>query len=178
MKDSSIVKEMAGALEDDSSSNLQMLKAAGTLIAGSILVTYIVSKYSNDPIESLKDWVMGKPIYKRKRKSKKTKNKNQSRNQRKNRNRIGEYHDYSEDSEELDDCEGNRQYLHNKGMSYISEEDSEDAQSSLCEDLLVPRIDDDATSITYTDRKTRKMYLNSNDELVEANQEGEQNLAD
>lgn len=69
-------------------------------------------------------------------------------------------YDYSSDTESHDSIPVRRQ-----GMSYITEEDTEEAESSICDDVIAPVIDD-GTSITFSERGVRRYYINSNDELV------------
>ena len=152
-----------------STSNLGVLKAAGVLIAGSILVSYVATKYYKDPFKSAIDWVMGIPKPKRRKKS--LKNKNKLKNMRRHKKRLGEELYYEEDNSSDNDSNRRKFLLNKKDMSYISEENTDDIESSLCDDLLVPLANDDCTSITFSEKRTKKIYLDSGDELVEAGKE-------
>lgn len=139
--------------------NLHTLKAISGLVAGSIVVSYIFSKYYRNPVQSTIDWLLGRSSPKKSRRSRK------ARNQRKKQSRQRQIEQENLDEEESIQEE---KYNDKNAMSYISEENTVDEESSVCEDLLIPSPNDDCSSISYYSKRP-KMYLNSRDELVEEN---------
>ncbi|CAI2371980.1 unnamed protein product [Moneuplotes crassus] len=145
-------------------STFDTIKAISGLIAGSIVISYVISKYSGNPIKTTYEWFMGKPTPKRVRRSRR------ARQRQRNRTDCKKIEEFSEE----DDSVYNRNPdLSKNGMSYIAEENTEDQESSLCEDILFPAPDEETSSITYTHKRGRKMYFNSNDELIDAESEAE-----
>lgn len=145
-------------------STFDTIKAISGLVAGSIVISYVVSKYSGNPIKSTYEWLIGKPTPKRVRRSRRTRQRQRNTSDRK---KIEEF------SEEDDSVYNGNPYLSKNGMSYIAEENTEDQESSLCEDVLFPTPDEETSSITYTSKRGKKMYFNSNDELIDTEPEAD-----
>lgn len=154
------------------------LKVIGTVVVGTIALTYVASKYE-DSLKGAYNWIMGKPKPKRNRRGRKVKthrypSEGPPINMKKRRDIYLNGHDDSSSpsaADESSDGNHNRR-LNKRDMFYISEENTIDAESTLYQDVIAPA-EDDATSITYSERKKGNFYVNSNDELVEAEAEEE-----
>ncbi|CAI2373658.1 unnamed protein product [Moneuplotes crassus] len=157
---------MNGIANAPAGNSMDTLKAISGLVAGSILFSYIVSKVYKNPLQSTYEWIMGKPKTKKVRRSRKAR---ENRRRESDRKRLEESY---EDEESINDRDA---YYNKNGMTQISEHVSGEQESSLYEDVLVPS-PDDCTSITYSDKRNKKMYFNSNDEIVESGYEDESAL--
>jgi hypothetical protein len=163
MKDSTNTLSQISDSSSTQGSILSNLKTTGTIVVGTVLVSYFV-------IKSMSDWILGNPNPTRSRKNKNGANRLSSTSKKRRRDIYNGNHDELDSNESGSVKKG--RFGNRKVMSYISEEGS-DVESIIHEDLLIPIYEDDATSITYSERRPRNIYLNSNDELQENNQEDE-----
>lgn len=162
----------AGTSASSQASMLDNFKTSGTIVVGTVLASYLISKYYKKSLKSLSNWIFGNHKFQRNRRNKNTRNPSnfspvRKKKRRDNLNGKNDEDDSNESSSVRKSRVGAR-----KVMSYISEEGS-DVESSIYDDLLIPIPEEDSTSITYSERKMRNLYLNSDDELVEVYHEND-----
>lgn len=150
----------ASSAGSEGGSLLENLKLLGTVVVGSIAITYLFSKYE----DSIRNYLR-KAIGIDDKSQNKYSNKRRRRSPGKRRN----YRDDSFDmSSELSTKDRANKRNRSRDMFYITEEDTEEQESSICDDLVYPVCNDESTISYNYRRKSGKLYLNSNDELISA----------
>lgn len=142
------------------------LKLLGTVVVGSIAITYLFSKYE----DSIRTYLR-KAIGIEDKSKDKYGAKRRRRSPGKRRNRRNDSFDMSSDLSTRDRANKRNK---SRDMFYITEEDTEEQESSVCDDLVYPVCNDDSTISYSYRRKTGKLFLNSNDELISAPDEDDE----
>ena len=174
MKDSGSGQNSSGNVTNtsQSSSVYDNLTVMGSVIVGTVVFTYLSTKYEQSAKEFLK-WLTGKSSARsRRRRNRRLRNHPRGRNRFNNNSRNFTLETIEEDESHSNfnlqpNRRNNGKLYRGNNMFYITEENTVSDTSSLCEDIIYP-VGDNETSITYSHRGRGHYYLDANDELVDA----------